>query len=120
MFGLLRGLLGFFFLLCDSLQAKRNPPSSGIDAEDFHFGQLPLAHDVAHAPDTLGGKFRDVDYPLYAGFEFHEGTEVRDAGDLARDTSAGFHTLGELLEGADRELLHRQANLARIEIDAIH
>src|SRR5262249_19669158 len=73
----------------DLLQAERDPPRAGIDAEDHRFDRVADVEDLRRMLHALAPRhLADVDEPLDARLELDEPPVVGQAHDLARQARA--------------------------------
>ncbi len=105
------------------LQAEGDAALGGVHVQHHHLDLLAGGDDLARVDVLLGpGHLGDVDQPLDAGFQLHEGAVVGDVGDAAGELGA-HRVLGlDAVPGVGLELLHaeRDALGVRVDLDDLH
>src|SRR5690606_33498923 len=82
--------------------------AAAVDGDDLHQHLVALIEDVGDLLDALVGDLADVDQPVGAREELHEGAEVGDLADGAGVDAADLRLAGEGLDHGDG-LLHALA-----------
>src|SRR6266545_3810747 len=104
----------------ERLDRERDLPLLKVHVDDLHVDLLALRHDVARVLDALVLHLGDVDEPLDAGLELHEGAEVGDLRDLPLHARADRVTLGERGPRIRLDLLDAEAEPLVLDVDVEH
>ena len=104
----------------DLLQAQRNAPRAGIDAEHHRFHLIALVEDLRRVLDALAPRhFGDVDEAFHARLELDERAVVREAHHLAGHADADRVPLDDVGPRIRHDLLvaERDALGARVVLE---
>src|SRR5207247_6625789 len=113
---LLRHRLARFDPLVAQHRLATQPDAVAVDFDHLHQDLLAFLDLVLDLLDAVLGDLGDVQQPLQAGKDLHEGSEVGDARDLPEIGLARLGLRGDLLDDIDR--LHGRALVHRGDVDA--
>ena len=99
------------------LHAQRHPAVGLVDAENYDVNFIVDRHHLRRMRHPRGpGHFGNVDQALDAFFDFHEGTVVDNAHDLASQPAAGKQAICDRVPGIFQQLFHPKRNATRLGI----